>query len=109
MELAHLCGAERLVGRAREELLAAGARPRNVVRSGFDALTASERRIVRLASEGRSNSEVAQALYVSVKTIETHLSSAYRKLDLAGPGSRRQLPALVAVADRATDARVPSV
>jgi tetratricopeptide (TPR) repeat protein len=104
MELAYLCGAERLVGRARDELLAAGARPRKVVRCGFAALTASERRIVRLASEGRSNPEIAQALYVSVKTVETHLSSAYRRLDLSGPGSRRRLPELVAEADRATHA-----
>jgi DNA-binding CsgD family transcriptional regulator len=96
MELAHFCGAERLVGRAREELLAAGARPRNIVRSGFVALTASERRIARLAADGRSNPEIAQALYVSVKTVETHLSNAYRKLDLSGPGARGRLLKLVA-------------
>jgi DNA-binding CsgD family transcriptional regulator len=95
MELAHFSGAERLVARAREELLAAGARPRQIVRSGFTGLTASERRIVRLVVEGRSNPEIAQALYVSVKTIETHLSNAYRKLDLSGPGARRRLSALV--------------
>jgi DNA-binding CsgD family transcriptional regulator len=94
-ELAFACGAERLLRRAREELVAAGARPRQVVRSGFGALTASERRIVRLAAEGRSNPEIAQTLYLSVKTIETHLSNAYAKLDLSGAGARRHLPALV--------------
>ncbi len=91
MELAHHCGADRLVTRAREELLAAGARPRRILRSGFAALTASERRIVRLAADGRSNPEIAQGLYVSIKTVETHLSNAYRKLQLSGPGARRRL------------------
>lgn len=91
LELAHLCGAERTVVRARDELLATGARPRHIVRSGFDSLTASERRIVRLAAEGRSNPEIAQTLFVSLKTVETHLSNAYRKLDLSGPGARRRL------------------
>jgi DNA-binding CsgD family transcriptional regulator len=100
MELAHACGAERLLARAREELLAAGARPRRIVRTGFAALTASERRVVRLAAEGRANAEIAQALYVSVKTVETHLSNAYRRLGLSGPGSRRRLPDVVADADR---------
>lgn len=98
MELGQSCGAERLVGRAHDELLAAGLRPRRIVRSGFSALTASERRIVRLAAEGRSNPEIAQALYVSLKTVETHLSNAYRKLDLSGPRARRGLPELIAQA-----------
>ena len=95
MELAFGCGADRLLARARDELLAAGARPRRIVRSGFGALTGSERRVVRLAMEGRSNPEIAQALFVSVKTIETHLSNAYAKLDLSGAGARRRLAALV--------------
>ena len=81
-----------------EELLAAGAKPRKLVGYGFAELTASERRIVRLAAEGRSNPEIAQALFVSVKTVETHLSSAYRKLGLSGAGSRRRLAELVAQA-----------
>ncbi|MDQ6745138.1 MAG: AAA family ATPase [Actinomycetota bacterium] len=98
MELGQSCGAERLVVRAYEELLAAGLRPRRIVRSGFGALTASERRIVRLAAAGHSNPEIAQALYVSLKTVETHLSHAYRKLDLSGPRARRRLPDLVAQA-----------
>ena len=95
MELAYRCGAERLVARAHEELLATGARPRRIIRSGFDGLTASERRIVRLAAERRSNPEIAQALYISVKTVETHLSNAYSKLNLSGPGARHRLPALM--------------
>ena len=39
----------------------------------------------------RTNTEIAQELYVSVKTIETHLSRAYAKLDLSGQGARAQL------------------
>ncbi len=96
MELAYHCGAERLLTRAREELLAAGARPRRIFRSGFESLTASERRIARLAAEGRSNPEIAQALHVSIKTVETHLSNVYGKLDLSGAGARRRLGELIA-------------
>lgn len=79
LELAHRCGTELLSAQAREELVVSGGRPRRVVRSGFDALTASERRIVRLAVGGASNGEIAQTLYVSVKTVEAHLSNAYRQ------------------------------
>jgi DNA-binding CsgD family transcriptional regulator len=91
MEVAHRCGAERLVARAGEELRAAGARPRRIARTGVDALTVSERRAARLAAEGRSNSEIAQELFVSLKTVETHLSHVYRKLGLTGPSPRRLL------------------
>jgi DNA-binding CsgD family transcriptional regulator/tetratricopeptide (TPR) repeat protein len=98
MELAHRCGAERLVARAGEELRAAGARPRRIVRSGVDALTASELRAARLVCEGRSNAEVAQELFVSLKTVETHLSHAYAKLGLTGAGARRRLAAALETA-----------
>ncbi len=93
MELAHRCGAERLVAHSHEELRAAGARPRRFDRTGVEALTASEGRVVRLVAEGRSNSEVAQELFVSLKTVETHLSHAYAKLGLSGAGARRLLAA----------------
>ena len=90
MELAHGCGATALVERARHELRAAGARPRGVVRSGVDALTPSERRVAGLAARGLSNVEIAQALFVTTRTVETHLTGAYRKLDIS---SRAALPA----------------
>jgi DNA-binding CsgD family transcriptional regulator len=61
--------------------------------SGLDALTASERRIAQLAGEGMSNREIAQALFVTVKTVETQLGSAFRKLDVH---SRRELGAALA-------------
>lgn len=93
MELAHLCAAHALAARAHEELRAAGARPRSVVRSGLEALTASELRAARLAAEGLTNREIAQHLFVTQKTIETQLRAAYRKLDVEG---RRALGAALA-------------
>lgn len=92
LEIAHRCGAERTEARADEELRAAGARPRRPVRSGSDALTASEARVARLVAGGRSNAEVAQELFVSLKTVETHLGRVYSKLGLSGRTARGRLP-----------------
>jgi DNA-binding CsgD family transcriptional regulator len=61
--------------------------------SGPDSLTASERRVVDLAAEGLTNVEIAQALFVTRKTVEKHLGSAYSKLDIT---SRAQLPRALA-------------
>jgi DNA-binding CsgD family transcriptional regulator len=79
-----LCGATALAERARIELQATGARPRRLMLTGRDALTPSERRIAMLAADGRSNRDIAQRLFVTTKTVETHLSSTYRKLDITG-------------------------
>jgi DNA-binding CsgD family transcriptional regulator len=49
-------------------------------------LTASERRVAELAAEGLSNPEIAQALYVTRKTVETHLGHVHRKLGISGRG-----------------------
>ena len=87
-ELAESFGARPLAERAGVELEAAGARPRKPVRTGLEALTASERRIVDLAAGGQSNAEIAQALFVTLRTVETHLTNAYRKLGISG---RREL------------------
>jgi DNA-binding CsgD family transcriptional regulator len=92
-ELAQRCGALALVARANEELAATGARPRKVVVGGLDSLTASERRVAEIAARDRSNKEIAQELFVTVKTVELHLSSVYRKLRI---GSRHQLAAALA-------------
>jgi DNA-binding CsgD family transcriptional regulator len=62
------------------------------VRTGPDALTASEVRVARLASDGHNNAEIAIELYLSPKTVEAHLSSVYRKLGLGGSGARVRLP-----------------
>jgi DNA-binding NarL/FixJ family response regulator len=77
-------GATVLADRARVELAATGARPRRDELRGRDALTASERRIAVLAAEGRTNREIAQALFVTMRTVETHLTHAYSKLDVQG-------------------------
>ena len=74
----------RSLARAREELKATGARPRREWRTGVEALTPSELRIVRLAAEGRTNREIAHELYVTLKTVEGHLSRAYTKLGIEG-------------------------
>ncbi len=92
-ELAHRIGALALVAQANQELAATGARPRTLVQTGPETLTASERRVAQLAAEGISNKEVAQALFVTVKTVEVHLSSVYRKLGIA---SRRELASALA-------------
>lgn len=92
LEIAHRCGAEGTEARAAEELRAAGARPRRPVRTGFDSLTASEARVARLVAGGSSNAEVAQELFVSLKTVETHLGRAYSKLGLSGRTARGRLP-----------------
>jgi DNA-binding CsgD family transcriptional regulator len=90
LELARACGADGLAARAGDELQATGIRVPPRSGSGPDALTPSELRITRMAADGATNKEIAQALFLSVKTIEMHLSHAYRKLDI---GSRRELSA----------------
>jgi DNA-binding CsgD family transcriptional regulator len=86
IELATVCGADGLAGLAISELRVAGGRPRQRAVSGIDALTPSERRAVELAAAGRTNRAIAQELYVTPKTVEVHLSSAYRKLGITSRG-----------------------
>jgi DNA-binding CsgD family transcriptional regulator len=83
-ELARRCGAGSLAEFARAELRATGVRLRREALSGRDALTASERRIAELAAAGASNAEIAQTQFLTVKTVEMHLTRAYRKLDVTG-------------------------
>jgi ATP/maltotriose-dependent transcriptional regulator MalT len=94
LDLAQRCGASTLAHRAAEELRATGARPRRLVLTGVESLTPSELRVARLVAQGRSNPEVATALFVTRATIETHLHSIFRKLDIS---SRDQLSAALAV------------
>jgi DNA-binding CsgD family transcriptional regulator len=82
LDMAHRFGAIPLREQAREELLATGARPRRLLLSGVDALTPSERRCAEMAARGMSNREIAQALFVTLKTVEAHLASGFRKLDV---------------------------
>jgi len=95
LDLAQRCGATRLAQRARAELIAAGARPRRGAVTGLEALTASERRVAELAADGMSNPEIAQALFITLNTVEGHLRRAYQKLSI---GSRGQLPAALRLA-----------
>lgn len=95
LELAHRAGARPLAERAREELIAAGARPRRPVFTGVEALTASELRVAQLAASGLTNREVAERLFVTERTVETHLLHVFQKLDIS---SRRDLGARLASA-----------
>ena len=83
-ELARECGADTLAETARQELAASGVRIRRQRLSGVASLTPSERRIAEMAAEGGSNAEIAQALFVTLKTVEMHLTHVYRKLDIVG-------------------------
>jgi DNA-binding CsgD family transcriptional regulator len=97
VELATICNARALAERAEGELLATGARPRRVALSGVDSLTPSERRVAELAAEGPTNRQIAQALFVTQRTVEVHLTSIYRKLAIS---SRSQLAAALADSPR---------
>jgi DNA-binding CsgD family transcriptional regulator len=88
LELARVCGADAVAVRAHDELVAAGARPRRDPTESRSNLTASELRVARMAAEGMTNREIAQALFLTENTIETHLRSVFRKLQI---GSRSQL------------------
>ena len=92
LDLARSCGATALVETAYEELAAAGVRRRKMLRTGVDALTASELRVARMAAAGRTNHEIAQDLFVTVIDGQFHLRNTYRKLEIS---SRGELGALL--------------
>jgi DNA-binding CsgD family transcriptional regulator len=92
LDIAAHAGADPIAQRAREELRAAGSRPRSGFRTGVEALTPTERRIAQLAVQDRTNPQIAHDLYVTTKTVEWHLANVFRKLDVS---SRRQLPTLL--------------
>ena len=80
-DLAQRCGAERLEDRIREEMRVAGGKPRRRAISGPDSLTPAERRVATAAAAGATNREIARDLFVSLRTVEMHLTNTYRKLD----------------------------
>ena len=88
LERARACEARALADRAAQELAAAGGRPRRLALSGVDSLTPSERRVAEMATQGLANREIAQALFVTLRTVETHLTHVYSKL---GISSREEL------------------
>jgi DNA-binding NarL/FixJ family response regulator len=81
---------------ARSELLATGARPRRTALTGLDALTSAERRVAGLAADGMSNRQIAQHLFITLATVETHLRHAFQKLGIT---SRTDLPGKLADQD----------
>ena len=93
LDLAHRCGARRIAARARADLIAVGAKPRRDAITGRDALTAGELRVARLAAEGLTNRDIAQALFITTSTAKAHLNRVYRKLDIT---RRDQLPGALA-------------
>jgi DNA-binding CsgD family transcriptional regulator len=92
-------GALALAETAEVELAAAGARTAKASADGVLALTPSERRVADMAAAGMSNRAIAQALFVTVKAVEYHLSNTYRKLNI---DSRRELGPLL-TGDRRDD------
>jgi DNA-binding CsgD family transcriptional regulator len=86
--LAEQCAAEPVVAAALEATVAAGGRPRRGQAKGSEALTPAERRTAEEAARGLSNRDIAQAHFVTEKTVEGHLSRVYRKL---GISSRAQI------------------
>ncbi|GAA1067717.1 helix-turn-helix transcriptional regulator [Streptomyces asiaticus] len=86
VDLAQGCGALALARDARSRLVAAGGRMREITASPVDLLTGTERKVAQMASRGAGNREIAESLFVTVRTVETHLTSVYRKLSVGQRG-----------------------
>jgi DNA-binding CsgD family transcriptional regulator len=86
---ADACGALLLAKRARRELVATGMRPRRAAFEGVAALTPRQRQICDLAAAGKGNKAISRELFLSIKTVETHLAAAYRKLGVSTRSSLR--------------------
>jgi DNA-binding CsgD family transcriptional regulator len=81
LQLALECRADAVAGRIRQRLAAGGGRPPRLWLTGVHALTPTERRVARLAADNLTNRQIAESLFVTEKTVETHLRSVYRKLN----------------------------
>ena len=97
-EAATRCGAPRVADEARLALRRGGVRvgrggPRAPGTAGLDALSPREREVAELVAGGLTNREIGARLYLSEKTIETHLTRVFQKLGLR---SRAQVAATVA-------------
>jgi DNA-binding CsgD family transcriptional regulator len=86
IEESEACGGARLAAQARTELRASGGRR---PRQSSKQLSTQEQSVTALAIEGATNEEIANQLFISVKTVERHLTSAFTKL---GIRSRKELP-----------------
>lgn len=97
LEIADRGGMRLLARRARHELQSAGARPRRTALSGVESLTPAEHRVALLAADGLTNREIAEQLYVTQRTVETHLTHVFQKLDIASRSELGVVGAAVAV------------
>ncbi|MPY58082.1 AAA family ATPase [Streptomyces spongiae] len=88
VNLAVRCGSPSTHAIARRLLVTAGGRMRGLNNKLADLLTAAERRVADHAMAGATNRDIAVALFVTLRTVETHLSSVYRKL---GVSSRAEM------------------
>jgi DNA-binding CsgD family transcriptional regulator len=104
--LDHHLGARRIANQARTELIAAGAKPRRDAITGREALTAGELRVARLAADGLTNREIAQALFITTKTAKAHLNRVYRKL--RSPAASNSRARSAASATTAASSRMPA-
>ena len=91
LDLAERGGMVRLAHRARAELRACGARPRRTAVTGIESLTPAERQVAGLAAAGHGNREIAQRLYVTLRTVETHLTHVFAKLGISGISGTSEL------------------
>lgn len=96
-DAARRLGSVRLAERALEEVRAAGGRPKSLALSGVESLTPGQLRVAKMAADGGSNREIAEALFITRRTVETHLTQVYGKLEI---GSREELPAALSIARR---------
>ncbi|WIY03302.1 LuxR C-terminal-related transcriptional regulator [Amycolatopsis mongoliensis] len=83
VELSEHCGARPLARRAAEELRSA-RRALTPAKDNEHGLTRQENRIAVMAAQGLTNREIATALHLTRRTVELHLSGAYRKLGIPG-------------------------
>ncbi|MET8010351.1 AAA family ATPase [Streptomyces sp. NPDC005266] len=95
-DLAQGCGALALARDARRRLVSAGGRMREITASPIDLLTGTERKVAKLAARGAGNREIAESLFVTVRTVEMHLTSVYRKLSLT---QRAELASVMSAPD----------
>lgn len=86
MDIAYRNGALSVVNRAREELLASGARPRRPLISGVGSLTPTEQRVAALAADGLTNPAIAERLYLAKSTVAWHLRHVFLKLHIDSRG-----------------------
>lgn len=80
LDAAVQCSADGLAETARDELAAAGLRPRRLHSTETDTLTSRERTVATLAAEGRTEPEIARELHMEEPTVVRLLSAVYRKM-----------------------------